>query len=126
MDNDKNTTLSSDAAIEKQSVDMTVGNIPRHLLAFSVPMLIGNLVEFLHNIVNAVWIGRGLGKILPADQIIVTTGLYMAGKEEQARRAAKIFCDGLGKVPNFYFANGFVGTWTAAAFQILANIYSNG
>ncbi|MBQ6551039.1 MAG: hypothetical protein IJL78_06505 [Lachnospiraceae bacterium] len=71
-------------------------------------------------------VGAGLGKILPADQIIVTTGLYLAGKKEQAKRAAKIFCDGLGKVPNFYFANGFVGTWTAAAFQILANIYSNG
>lgn len=70
-------------------------------------------------------VGAGDGKILPADQIIVTTGLYMAGKEEQARRAAKIFCDGLGKVPNYYYAGGFVGTWSAAAFQILADLYSN-
>ncbi len=70
-------------------------------------------------------VGSGLGKILPADQIIVTTGLYMAGKEEQAKRTAKIYCDGLGKVPNFYYSNGFIGTWAAAAFQILANIYSN-
>ena len=71
-------------------------------------------------------VGAGLGKILPADQIIVTTGLYLAGKKEQAKRSAKIFCDGLGKVPNYYYANGFIGTWTAAAFQILANLYSNG
>ena len=70
-------------------------------------------------------VGSGLGKILPADQIIVTTGLYMAGKEEQAKQAAKVFCDGLGKVPNYYYAGGFVGTWTAAAFQIVVNLYSN-
>ncbi len=62
MDKDNKNTLKFDEAIEKQAVDMTVGNIPRHLLAFSVPMLIGNLVEFMHNIINAVWIGRGLGK----------------------------------------------------------------
>ena len=47
------------------------------------------------------------------------------GKTEQAKRAAKIFCDGLGKVPNYYYAGGFIGTWAAAAFQILANLYSN-
>lgn len=70
-------------------------------------------------------VGTGLGKILPADQIIVITGLYMAGKKEQAKRAAKIFCDGLGKVPNYYYGGGFIGTWAAAAFQILANLYSN-
>ncbi len=71
-------------------------------------------------------VGAGRGKILPADQMIVTTGLYMAGKEDQAKRAAKIFCDGLRKIPNYYYAGGFIGTWTAAAFQILANLYSNG
>ena len=70
-------------------------------------------------------VGAGLGKILPADQILVTTGLYLAGKTEQAKRTAKIFCDGLRTTPNFYYANGFIGTWTAAAFQILANMYSN-
>ena len=70
-------------------------------------------------------VGAGQGKILPADQIIVTTGLYMSGKKDQAKRAARIFCDGLKKVPNYYYANGFIGTWTAAAFQILANICCN-
>ena len=70
-------------------------------------------------------VGAGRGKILPADQIIVTTGLYLSGKEKQAKRAAKIFCDGLKKIPNYYYAGGFIGTWTAAAFQILANLYSN-
>ena len=62
---------------------------------------------------------------LPADQIIVVTGLYMAGKKELARKAAKFYMDGLGKTPNYYYSNGFTGSWAAAAFQVLANIYSN-
>ena len=71
-------------------------------------------------------VGTGRGKILPADNIIVTTGLYLAGKEAQAKRAAKLFCDGLRKAPNYYYGGGFIGTWSAAAFQILANLYTNG
>lgn len=41
---------------------MTVGNIPRHLIAFSIPLLAGNFIEAAYNLTNAVWIGRGLGK----------------------------------------------------------------
>ncbi|MBR6323224.1 MAG: hypothetical protein IKR59_10160 [Lachnospiraceae bacterium] len=70
-------------------------------------------------------VGAGRGKILPADNIIVTTGLYLAGKKDQARRAAKLYCDGLKTAGSFYYAGGFIGTWAAAAFQILANLYSN-
>ena len=70
-------------------------------------------------------VGEGAGKILPADQIILATGLYMSGRKEQAKRAAGIYCEGLGKFPNFYYAGGFIGTWAAAAFQILANMCSN-
>ena len=70
-------------------------------------------------------VGTGRGKILPADNILVTTGLYLAGREEQAREAAKIYCDGLRRRPTHFYNNGFIGSWAAAAFQILANLYSN-
>ncbi len=70
-------------------------------------------------------VGTGKGKILPADNILVTTGLYLSGRTEQAKRAAKLFCDGLKKAPNHYYGGGFIGTWSAAAFQILANLYAN-
>ncbi len=69
--------------------------------------------------------GSGRGKILPADNILITTGLYLAGKTELAKKAAKAYCDGLKTVPNFYYAGGFIGSWAAAAFQILADLYAN-
>lgn len=41
--------------------DLTRGSIPRHLLAFAVPMLLGNLLQALYNTVDAIWVGRFLG-----------------------------------------------------------------
>jgi putative MATE family efflux protein len=42
--------------------DMTVGSIPRHLIAFSLPMLAGNALQTAHSFVNAIWVGQFLGK----------------------------------------------------------------
>lgn len=41
--------------------DLTVGSIPRHLLSFSAPMLIGNLIQTAYSLVNAVWVGNIVG-----------------------------------------------------------------
>ena len=41
--------------------DLTTGSIPRHLIAFSLPMLAGSAIQTGYSIVNAVWVGRGLG-----------------------------------------------------------------
>jgi len=41
---------------------MTVGSIPRHLIAFSLPMLFGNLVQTAYGFVNAFWVGKRLGE----------------------------------------------------------------
>lgn len=41
--------------------DFTLGSIPRHLVAFAVPMLAGNVLQVLYNTVNAIWVGRFLG-----------------------------------------------------------------
>jgi len=49
--------------------DMTSGSIPRHLIHFSLPMLAGNIVQTAYSIVNAIWVGKGLGK---ADLAAVT------------------------------------------------------
>lgn len=43
--------------------DLTVGSIPRHLLAFSLPMLAGSTLQVAYSLVNAVWVGRFLGPI---------------------------------------------------------------
>lgn len=45
---------------EKQT-DFTVGSIPRHLLFFSLPMFLGNLLQTMYNTVDSIWVGRFLG-----------------------------------------------------------------
>jgi len=42
--------------------DLTVGSIPRHLLLFSVPMLIGNLLQIGYSMVNTIWVGHLVGE----------------------------------------------------------------
>ena len=45
----------------KQITDFTEGSILRHLISFSVPMLLGNLLQALYNTVDSIWVGRFLG-----------------------------------------------------------------
>ena len=42
--------------------DLTVGSIPRHLLVFSVPMLLGNLIQIGYSLVNTIWVGHLVGE----------------------------------------------------------------
>ena len=42
--------------------DLTVGSIPRHLLSFSIPMLIGNAMQVAYSIVNTIWVGHLVGE----------------------------------------------------------------
>jgi putative MATE family efflux protein len=46
----------------KFGTDMTVGSIPRHLLRFSIPMLIGNLIQIGYSIINTIWVGHLVGE----------------------------------------------------------------
>ncbi|HVN94883.1 MAG TPA: MATE family efflux transporter [Syntrophorhabdaceae bacterium] len=47
---------------KKFGTDMTVGSIPRHLLRFSIPMLVGNLIQIGYSIVNTIWVGHLVGE----------------------------------------------------------------
>jgi putative MATE family efflux protein len=42
--------------------DLTEGGIPGHLLRFSIPMLLGNLIQVGHSIVNTIWVGHLVGE----------------------------------------------------------------
>lgn len=42
--------------------DLTTGSIPRHLIQFALPILIGNLLATGYGIINAIWVGNLLGK----------------------------------------------------------------
>ena len=46
---------------DKHGVDLTEGSIPRHLITFSIPMLLGSSLQTFYSIVNALWVGRFLG-----------------------------------------------------------------
>ncbi|MDI7247792.1 MAG: MATE family efflux transporter [Bacillota bacterium] len=43
------------------TTDFTQGSIPRHLVAFSVPLLLGNFLQAAYNTVDSFWVGRYLG-----------------------------------------------------------------
>jgi putative MATE family efflux protein len=42
--------------------DLTTGSIPRHLVMFSLPMLAGAFLQTAYSFVNAIWVGKFLGK----------------------------------------------------------------
>lgn len=43
------------------TLDMTTGNTVRHLLLFSIPMLIGNIFQQVYNLVDSIIVGRFIG-----------------------------------------------------------------
>jgi putative MATE family efflux protein len=42
--------------------DLTVGSIPKHLLVFSIPMLLGNLIQIGYSLINTIWVGHLVGE----------------------------------------------------------------
>ncbi len=46
----------------KMMNDLTQGNVPKQLVTFAIPMLLGNLLQALYNTVDSIWVGRYLGK----------------------------------------------------------------
>ena len=42
--------------------DLTVGSIPKHLLSFSIPMLLMNLIQSGYSIINMIWVGNIVGE----------------------------------------------------------------
>ena len=46
----------------KSDVSLTEGSIPRALLVFSLPILLGNLLQSVNGSVNAIWVGKYLGE----------------------------------------------------------------
>ena len=41
--------------------DLTEGSMLRHVISFSIPMLLGNMLQALYNTVDSIWVGRFLG-----------------------------------------------------------------
>ncbi|XXT14523.1 MATE family efflux transporter [Sorangium sp. So ce429] len=41
--------------------DLTTGSVPRHLVTFSLPMLLGSFLHTAYSFINAIWVGQFLG-----------------------------------------------------------------
>ena len=48
--------------LRRKDTDMTAGSIPRLLISFAIPLLIGNLFQQLYNTVDSVVVGNYVGK----------------------------------------------------------------
>lgn len=44
------------------AVKMTEGNITKHLISYSIPLILGNLFQLTYNVVDSVIVGRFIGK----------------------------------------------------------------
>ncbi len=42
--------------------DMTEGSIPRHLISYAIPLILGNLFQLTYNAVDSIIVGRFIGK----------------------------------------------------------------
>jgi Na+-driven multidrug efflux pump len=48
--------------VVQSKFSLTEGSIPRALLAFSLPILFGNVLQSVNGSINAVWVGKYLGE----------------------------------------------------------------
>ncbi|MBF0502887.1 MAG: MATE family efflux transporter [Candidatus Riflebacteria bacterium] len=62
-------TVQLSSTARGSGIDLTEGSVWRHLIAFSLPMLAGSMIQVGYSVVNAIWVGRGLG----ADSMAVLT-----------------------------------------------------
>ena len=52
---------ASQDGVGRHGVDLTTGSVMRRLVGFAIPMLMGSALQTAYSIVNALWVGRGLG-----------------------------------------------------------------
>ena len=60
---------------------LTTGNITGSLLRFAFPMMVGNLLQQLYNIVDTLIVGQFLGK-----EALAAVGSYYSLKRSEERR----------------------------------------
>lgn len=51
----------SHGASLSRGVDLTTGSVVRHVITFSMPILLGNAFHTAYSIINAFWVAKGLG-----------------------------------------------------------------
>ncbi|MDP4144979.1 MAG: MATE family efflux transporter [Bacillota bacterium] len=104
--------------------DYTTGNIPRHLIAFIFPVLIGTMVQTSYSIINAIWVGQLLGSdavgaiaiVFPITLILIAliSGISTAASILIARNYGARRNDVIQKVVN--------NAWTLSVILIIITI----
>ena len=76
--------------------------------------------------------GMSRGWVLPASNLLILTGMYDAGKVEEAKMIARRYCDACAKWgismlldPIRGTPNGFACSWSANTFLVLADLACN-
>ncbi|MEO5586678.1 MAG: MATE family efflux transporter [Novosphingobium sp.] len=119
--------------------DLTQGPILRTMIAFSIPMLIGNMIQTLNGSINAIWVGRLIGESALAatananvvmfllfaavfglgNATTVRVGQYFGNRDIDAAR--RTFGSGLGFCMVIAVVVSVVGLLTSSALlQVLA------
>ena len=81
----------------KTITDMTVGSPARHIIKFTLPLLLGNLFQQLYNMVDSIVVGKFVSEdALAAVGACGSTNflLFSLNAEMQARQGARGFPDG--------------------------------
>lgn len=47
--------------MKRSGKDLTTGSIPKHMIQFSLPMLMGSFLQVAYSFINAIWVGQFLG-----------------------------------------------------------------
>lgn len=126
-------------AAEPMKGDLTRGPILRTLIAFSIPMLISNVIQSLNGSINAIWVGRLIGEsalaaTANANNVMfllfgavfgfgmattVRVGHHFGARDIDAARAS--FGTGLGFCTIIAVITGIVGWfWTPSLLRTLA------
>ena len=76
--------------------------------------------------------GMSRGWVLPASNLLILTGMYNAGKRDEAKMIARRYCDACAKWgismlldPIRGTPNGFACSWSANTFLVLADLACN-
>jgi putative MATE family efflux protein len=83
--------------VKRNGMDMTAGNIPRLLLAFSFPLMLGNLFQEAYNAFDAVIVGNyvgsgalaAVGMSMPVNSVVI--GFFMGLSNGAAILVARYF-----------------------------------
>lgn len=111
--------------------DLTEGNILRHLLVFSVPLLIGNVFQNLYNAIDSFWVGHYVGKeALGAVSLVFPIMFFLISVVFGVVGGSTIMIAqyyGAKDTVNLQktFNTSFIFTLTASLVVSLVGIYSN-